>query len=145
MTRTSRFGFSSGLDPDPARHWDTKRKQLRLVEVGAQPGAVLVCEFLFLFLFLCASYNNLLVAYKEASGLEYLITLKSCSQRLYSEVEGIRAGLDHTRESCTEVLARSPTVPSQPNLRSELSVVLQKAEDIYSLSSVYLEKYVNLT
>ena len=42
MTRTSRFDFSSGPNPDPAYQWDTKRKVISLVEVCALPSALVV-------------------------------------------------------------------------------------------------------
>ena len=42
MTRTSRFDFGSGPDPDPAYQWDTKRKLFSLAEVCALPSDVLV-------------------------------------------------------------------------------------------------------
>ena len=41
MTTTSRFDFGSGLDPDPAYQWDTKRQLFSLAEVHALPSAVL--------------------------------------------------------------------------------------------------------
>ena len=42
VTRTSRLDFGSGTDPDPAYHWDTKRKLSSLVEVCTLLNAVLV-------------------------------------------------------------------------------------------------------
>ena len=42
MTRTSRFDFGSGPNPDPTYLWDIKHKLLSLVEVCALPSAVLV-------------------------------------------------------------------------------------------------------
>ena len=42
MTRTSRFDFSSSLNPDPAYQCDTKHKLISLTEVCALPNALLV-------------------------------------------------------------------------------------------------------
>ena len=44
MTRTSRFDFGSGPNPDPAYQWDTKCKLFNLAEVCALPNAVLVMK-----------------------------------------------------------------------------------------------------
>ena len=44
MTRTSRFDFGSGLNPDPANQWDTKCKLFSMAEVCTLPSAVLVPE-----------------------------------------------------------------------------------------------------
>jgi len=44
MTRTSRFDFGSGTDPEPAFQWDTKCKLFSLVKVSSLPSALLVCN-----------------------------------------------------------------------------------------------------
>ena len=41
MTRTRRFEFGSGQDPDPADQWDPKHKLFSLAELCALPSAVL--------------------------------------------------------------------------------------------------------
>ena len=46
MTRTSRFDFGSGQNPDPDNRWDTKCKPFSLAEVCALPRAVLVLNVL---------------------------------------------------------------------------------------------------
>ena len=48
MTRTSQFDLGSGPDPDPASHWDTKRKPFGLAEAYALLNAVLVVCVLIL-------------------------------------------------------------------------------------------------
>ena len=40
VTRTSRFDFESGPDPDLTCQWDTERKLFSLAEVRAPPSAV---------------------------------------------------------------------------------------------------------
>ena len=42
VTRTSRFDFGSGLDPDPDNQWDIKCKLVSLVEVCTLMNVVLV-------------------------------------------------------------------------------------------------------
>ena len=49
MTRTSRFDFSSGPDPDPACWWDTKREPFSLAEVCA-PLSVVLVSLIFVYL-----------------------------------------------------------------------------------------------
>lgn len=56
------------------------------------------------------------------------------------ELEGIRKSLDSVGEEAQEVLAQAEPPGSAPVLRSELEVTLQKMEQVYSLSSIYLEK-----
>ncbi|XP_032775974.1 plectin isoform X16 [Strigops habroptila] len=61
-------------------------------------------------------------------------------QQIHVELEGIRKSLDSVGEEAQEVLAQAEPPGSAPVLRSELEVMLQKMEQVYSLSSIYLEK-----
>ncbi|KAM9013694.1 plectin isoform 18-T18 [Ara ararauna] len=61
-------------------------------------------------------------------------------QQIHVELEGIRKSLDSVGEEAQEVLAQAEPPSSAPVLRSELEVTLQKMEQVYSLSSIYLEK-----
>ncbi|XP_078712015.1 microtubule-actin cross-linking factor 1-like isoform X5 [Lampetra fluviatilis] len=61
-------------------------------------------------------------------------------ERLHGDVEEVKAGLQRTSASCESVLGQSVAVPSQTQLRSEHAVTLQRMDQVYCLSSVYLEK-----
>lgn len=61
------------------------------------------------------------------------------SQRDHTQLEGIKKNLDVVTGKAQEVLA-APEQASTPVLRSELEITLQKMDQVYSLSSVYLEK-----
>ncbi|XP_057197161.1 plectin isoform X3 [Triplophysa rosa] len=65
---------------------------------------------------------------------------KTAEQRkVHGELEGIKKNLDNVAKKAEELLA-SPEQSSTPVLRSELDITLQKMDQIYNLSSVYLEK-----
>ncbi len=55
------------------------------------------------------------------------------------ELDGIKQNLDRVSQKAEEVLS-SPEQSSSPVLRSELDITLQKMNQTYNLSSVYLEK-----
>ncbi|KAM9387057.1 plectin [Phaethornis superciliosus] len=71
---------------------------------------------------------------------------QECAQRLaeqrqiHLELEGIKKNLDKVSEKAEEVLAQPEPASSAPILRSELEITLQKMEQVYGLSSIYLEK-----
>ncbi|XP_052002386.1 plectin-like [Xyrauchen texanus] len=71
--------------------------------------------------------------------------LKDCIQKtaeqkkVHIELEGIKKTLDKVSQKTEELLA-SPEQTSTPVLRSELDITLQKMDQTYNLSSVYLEK-----
>lgn len=61
-------------------------------------------------------------------------------QQIHLELEGIKSRLGKVSQKTEQVLAQPEQVGSAPTLRSELDVTLQKMEQVYSLSSVYLDK-----
>ncbi|XP_076136427.1 plectin-like isoform X22 [Alosa pseudoharengus] len=71
--------------------------------------------------------------------------LKDCSRKTtdqkkdQTQLEGIKKNLDVVAAKAEEVLA-APEQASTPVLRSELDITLQKMDQVYSLSSIYLEK-----
>ncbi|XP_059363298.1 plectin-like isoform X5 [Carassius carassius] len=71
--------------------------------------------------------------------------LRDCIQKtgdqkkVQIELEGIKKNLDRVSQKAEEVLS-SPQQSSTPVLRSELDITLQKMDQTYNLSSVYLEK-----
>ncbi|KAJ6661540.1 hypothetical protein lerEdw1_014450 [Lerista edwardsae] len=72
--------------------------------------------------------------------------VKECAQRIndqqqiHLELEGIRKSLGRVSAKTEQVLAQPEQAGSAPTLRSELDVTLQKMDQVYSLSSIYLEK-----
>ncbi|KTG06348.1 hypothetical protein cypCar_00014477 [Cyprinus carpio] len=60
-------------------------------------------------------------------------------KKVHIELEGIKKNLDRVSQKAEEVLS-SPEQSSTPVLRSELDITLQKMDQTYNLSSVYLEK-----
>ncbi|XP_019329910.1 PREDICTED: plectin [Aptenodytes forsteri] len=72
--------------------------------------------------------------------------IKECAQRIteqqqiHLELEGIKKNLDKVSEKTEKVLAQPEQASSAPVLRSELEITLQKMDQVYSLSSIYLEK-----
>ncbi|XP_064010405.1 plectin [Pogoniulus pusillus] len=65
---------------------------------------------------------------------------QSEQQQIHLELEGIKKSLAKVSERTEQVLAQPEQVGSAPLLRSELELTLQKMEQVYSLSSIYLEK-----
>ncbi|KAM6288811.1 LOW QUALITY PROTEIN: plectin [Aegotheles albertisi] len=61
-------------------------------------------------------------------------------QQTHLELEGIKKNLDKVSEKTEKVLAEPEPASSAPVLRSELEITLQKMDQVYSLSSIYLEK-----
>ncbi|XP_064297959.1 plectin isoform X8 [Phalacrocorax carbo] len=72
--------------------------------------------------------------------------IKECAQRItdqqqiHLELEGIKKNLEKVSEKTEKVLAQPEQASSAPVLRSELEITLQKMDQVYSLSSIYLEK-----
>uniref|UniRef100_A0A8C4UVM1 Plectin n=1 Tax=Falco tinnunculus TaxID=100819 RepID=A0A8C4UVM1_FALTI len=63
--------------------------------------------------------------------------VKECAQRI---TEQQVRNLDKVSEKTEKVLAQPEQASSAPVLRSELEITLQKMDQVYSLSSIYLEK-----
>ncbi|XP_041422648.1 plectin-like isoform X6 [Xenopus laevis] len=72
--------------------------------------------------------------------------IKECSQRIgeqqqiHFELESIQKNLDKVNEKTEKILAHPDLGSSAPMLRSELDVTLQKMNQVYSLSTIYLDK-----
>ncbi|KAL8181400.1 UNVERIFIED_CONTAM: hypothetical protein K2H54_001018 [Gekko kuhli] len=64
----------------------------------------------------------------------------SDQQQIHLELEGIKKNLGKVSEKTEQVLSQPEQSSSAPTLRSELDVTLQKMDQVYSLSGVYLEK-----
>uniref|UniRef100_A0A667ZH58 Plectin n=1 Tax=Myripristis murdjan TaxID=586833 RepID=A0A667ZH58_9TELE len=67
--------------------------------------------------------------------------LKTAEQmKVQSELEDLKKDLNNIAEKTEEVLASPQQSSSSPMLRSELDVTLRKMDQVYGLSSVYLDK-----
>uniref|UniRef100_A0A8C2CA83 Plectin b n=1 Tax=Cyprinus carpio TaxID=7962 RepID=A0A8C2CA83_CYPCA len=75
----------------------------------------------------------------EKDPLRDCIQKTGDQKKVHIELEGIKKNLDRVSQKAEEVLS-SPEQSSTPVLRSELDITLQKMDQTYNLSSVYLEK-----
>ncbi|XP_053571443.1 plectin isoform X6 [Bombina bombina] len=72
--------------------------------------------------------------------------IRECSQRIgeqqqiHFELENIQKNLDKVSEKTQKILAQQDLGASAPVLRSEHDTTVQKMEQVYSLSTIYLEK-----
>lgn len=61
-------------------------------------------------------------------------------QRKMSELERLKGDLDVMREKCEQFFIQAAGSPSVSTLSSELSVLVQSMSQVYSMSSIYMDK-----
>nr|XP_033792320.1 dystonin isoform X9 [Geotrypetes seraphini] len=61
-------------------------------------------------------------------------------EKLKKELDRLKEDLGETTEKCEGFFSQAAASPSVPTLRSELNRVVQNMNQVYSLSSIYLEK-----
>ena len=61
-------------------------------------------------------------------------------QKKRSELDQLRGDLEAMREKCEAFLRQATASPSVPTLSSELDVILHSMSQVYSMSSICLEK-----
>uniref|UniRef100_A0A670ZXC2 Microtubule actin crosslinking factor 1 n=1 Tax=Pseudonaja textilis TaxID=8673 RepID=A0A670ZXC2_PSETE len=61
-------------------------------------------------------------------------------ERLKGDLHQLRVDLDQLAERCHIFLHKSPTGSSTPQLRTELNLLVEKMDQVYGLSAVYLDK-----
>ncbi|XP_063167779.1 microtubule-actin cross-linking factor 1-like [Candoia aspera] len=61
-------------------------------------------------------------------------------ERLKEDLHQLKADMDQLTERCNIFLHKSPTGSSTPQLRSELNLLVEKMDQVYGLSAVYLDK-----
>ncbi|XP_021231062.1 microtubule-actin cross-linking factor 1 isoform X4 [Numida meleagris] len=61
-------------------------------------------------------------------------------ERVQEELQLLKSDLRCVSERCYSFLNKAPAGPSTPRLRSELDLVVNKMDQMYGLSSVYLDK-----
>ncbi|XP_056341762.1 plectin isoform X5 [Oenanthe melanoleuca] len=76
----------------------------------------------------------------EGDALQQCARRQAEQQQTHLELEGIQQDLSKVSHRSEQVLAQPEPAGSAPVLRSELEVTLRKMEQVYSLSSIYLEK-----
>uniref|UniRef100_A0A8C4YTE3 Microtubule actin crosslinking factor 1 n=1 Tax=Gopherus evgoodei TaxID=1825980 RepID=A0A8C4YTE3_9SAUR len=61
-------------------------------------------------------------------------------ERMQEDLRQLKSDLQDVSERCDSFLHKSPTGSSAPHLRSELSLLVEKMDHVYGLSSIYLDK-----
>ncbi|XP_042691822.1 microtubule-actin cross-linking factor 1, isoforms 1/2/3/5-like isoform X2 [Centrocercus urophasianus] len=61
-------------------------------------------------------------------------------ERTQDDLQRLKSDLRCVSERCCSFLSRAPSGPSTPRLRAELDLVVNKMDQTYGLSSVYLDK-----
>ncbi|XP_023376125.1 dystonin isoform X2 [Pteropus vampyrus] len=61
-------------------------------------------------------------------------------EKLKKELERLKDDLGTITNKCEEFFSQAATSPSVPTLRSELSMVIQNMNQVYSMSSTYIDK-----
>ncbi|NWZ28539.1 MACF1 factor, partial [Asarcornis scutulata] len=68
-------------------------------------------------------------------------TLRIAEQeRMQEDLQRLKSDLRYVSERCYSFLDKAPAGSSTPHLRSELDLVVNKMEQMYGLSSIYLDK-----
>ncbi|XP_072912638.1 dystonin isoform X6 [Hemitrygon akajei] len=75
----------------------------------------------------------------ERDDLQESVQRISQQEKLKSELEELIADLEKVTEKCDKFFGQASS-SAAPTLRTELSVVLQNLNQVYSLSSIYLDK-----
>lgn len=58
-----------------------------------------------------------------------------------AELNKLKEDLDVLKEKCELFLRQAAGSPSAPTLSSELTVLVQSMSQVYSMSSIYMDKY----
>ncbi|NXE11638.1 DYST protein, partial [Lophotis ruficrista] len=61
-------------------------------------------------------------------------------EKLKEELDRLKSDLGVITEKCEEFFSQAAGSPSVPTLRSELNVVIQNMNQVYSMSSIYIDK-----
>uniref|UniRef100_A0A8C8S767 Dystonin n=1 Tax=Pelusios castaneus TaxID=367368 RepID=A0A8C8S767_9SAUR len=61
-------------------------------------------------------------------------------QELKKELDRLKDDLEMITDKCEEFFSQAAGSPSVPTLRSELNVIIQNMNQVYSMSSIYIEK-----
>ncbi|NWU48846.1 MACF1 factor, partial [Dromas ardeola] len=61
-------------------------------------------------------------------------------ERMQEDLQRLQSDLRFVSETCYSFLDKAPVGPSTPHLRSELDLMVNKMDQMYGLSSIYLDK-----
>lgn len=59
------------------------------------------------------------------------------------ELDQLKEDLETMKVKCETFISQASASPSVPNLSSELNILIQSMNQVYSMSSIHLEKYVS--
>ncbi|XP_032299402.1 dystonin isoform X29 [Coturnix japonica] len=76
----------------------------------------------------------------ERDDLHESVFRISEQEKLKKELDRLKDDLGVTTEKCEEFFSQAAGSPSVPTLRSELGVVIQNMNQVYSMSSIYIDK-----
>ncbi|XP_077164610.1 dystonin isoform X38 [Paroedura picta] len=76
----------------------------------------------------------------ERDDLQESVFRISEQEKLKKELERLKEDLETVTDKCDEFFSQAAGSPSVPTLRSELNLVIQNMNQIYSMSSIYIEK-----
>ncbi|XP_053310588.1 microtubule-actin cross-linking factor 1 [Spea bombifrons] len=76
----------------------------------------------------------------DADAMHDNAILISEQERMQEELKRLKSELSMVSERCDHFLHKSPSASSTPNVRSQLDLIVGKMENVYGLSSVFLEK-----
>uniref|UniRef100_A0A3P9QG57 Dystonin n=1 Tax=Poecilia reticulata TaxID=8081 RepID=A0A3P9QG57_POERE len=76
----------------------------------------------------------------ERDDLEQSLQRITEHERKMSELERLKGDLDVMREKCEQFFRQAAGSPSVSTLSSELSVLVQSMSQVYSMSSIYMDK-----
>ncbi|XP_032409209.1 dystonin isoform X2 [Xiphophorus hellerii] len=76
----------------------------------------------------------------ERDDLEQSLQRITEHERKMSELERLKGDLDVMREKCEQFFRQAASSPSVSTLSSELSVLVQSMSQVYSMSSIYMDK-----
>ncbi|NWX39069.1 DYST protein, partial [Steatornis caripensis] len=76
----------------------------------------------------------------ERDDLHESVFRISEQEKLKKELERLKDDLGVITDKCEEFFSQAAGSPSVPTLRSELSVVIQNMNEVYSMSSIYIDK-----
>nr|XP_056712073.1 dystonin [Euleptes europaea] len=76
----------------------------------------------------------------ERDDLHESVFRISEQEKLKKELDRLKEDLETVTDKCDEFFSQAAGSPSVPTLRSELNLVIQNINQIYSMSSIYIEK-----
>lgn len=72
--------------------------------------------------------------------MRFLTCARNLLQRKTAELNKLKEDLDALKEKCELFLRQAEGSPSVPTLSSELTVLVQSMSQVYSMSSIYMDK-----